>query len=104
MPDQVRHSGMTNRKSKNGITDLIKGTGILKLRPDPAGGNRHYRTDFVIAQAFFPGYTKVMRHSRIATNGHGGCQVQHQGGFGLQDFIVARRIIKFSVRFLLLFR
>jgi hypothetical protein len=99
---------MTNRKSKNGITDLIKGTGILKLRPDPAGGNRHYnglaRTDFVIAQAFFPGYTKVMRHSRIATNGHGRCQVQHQGGLGLQDFIVARRVIKLSVRFLLLFR
>ncbi len=76
-----------------------------KLRPNPAGGNCHYnglyRTDFLICQSFFPGYTKVVLHSRITTDGHGGCQVKHQRGFRLQNFIEPGGIVKFSIGVLL---
>lgn len=87
---------------------LIQCTGIPELRPNPAGGNCHYnglhRTDFLIGQSFFPGYTKVMLHSRITPDGHSGCQMKHEGGFRFQNFVIARRVIKFSVFFFLLFR
>jgi len=44
------------------------------------------RTDFIFADALFPGYTKVMLHSRMATQGHGKCKVGHQGNFaGAQE-------------------
>ena len=84
------------------------GTRISELRPDPAGGNRHYnglhRTDFLIGQAFFLGYTKVMLHSRVATDGHGRRQVKHQSGFGFQNFIVPGGIVKFGIGGFLFFR
>jgi len=87
---------------------LIQCAGIPELRPNPAGGNRHYnglhRTDFLIGQSFFPGYTKVMLHSRITTDGHGRGQMKHQGGFRLQNFIKAGRVVKFSVGGFLLLR
>ena len=89
------------------LSILIQGTGISKLRPNPAGGDCHnnglHGTDFLIGQSFFPGYTKVMLHSRITTDGHGGRQMQHEGRFRFQNFIEPGGIVKLPVFYFLLF-
>ncbi len=65
---------------------------FLELRTNSPGFNRHHdslnRPDFVVRNALFPGDAKVVFHSRVACDRHGRCQVDHQGGFWIEDLVV----------------